>query len=189
MDDCELVRKHYKLRCTEAKAAVGGGGMSKGAINFSKDNEYYTPKQIMEMFGSFEYDPATTKEKAEEFGVKAYDTIETDGLKTDWTLYNSIWCNPPFTIKHEFLKKAQDYFDRTGGGCVYANSYRVSDNKTLPRHMQGGDNILAKWAYKVRERIRTQLKKPSVRERSYKAGEAMEHTTYRHIGDKLWQIN
>lgn len=93
--------------------------MSKGAINFSKDNEYYTPKQIMEMFGSFEYDPATTKEKAEEFGVKAYDTIETDGLKSDWTLYNSIWCNPPFTIKHEFLKKAQDYFDATGGGlCI-----------------------------------------------------------------------
>lgn len=118
MADYELVRKHYKLRCTEAKAAVGGGGMSKGAINFSKDNEYYTPKQIMEMFGSFEYDPATTKEKAEEFGVKAYDTIETDGLKSDWTLYNSIWCNPPFTIKHEFLKKAQDYFDRTGG-AVY----------------------------------------------------------------------
>ena len=24
-NDCELVRKHYKLRCTEAKAAVGGG--------------------------------------------------------------------------------------------------------------------------------------------------------------------
>ena len=123
MTDAELVRKHYKLRCTEAKAAVGGGGMSKGAINFSKDNEYYTPKQIMEMFGSFEYDPATTKEKAEEFGVKAYDTIETDGLKSDWTLYNSIWCNPPFTIKHEFLKKAQDYFDRTGGG-VYICSFR-----------------------------------------------------------------
>lgn len=76
-----------------------------------------------------------------------------------------------------------------GGGCVYANSYRVSDNKTLSRHMQGGDNILAKWAYKVRERVRAQLEKPSVRERSYKAGEAMEHTAYRHIGDKLWQIN
>ena len=163
--------------------------MSKGAINFSKDNEYYTPKQIMEMFGSFEYDPATTKEKAEEFGVKAYDTIETDGLKSDWTLYNSIWCNPPFTIKHEFLRKAQDYFDATGGGCVYANSYRVSDNETLSRYMQRRNDILAKWAYKVRERVRTQLKKPSVRERSYKVGGAMEHTAYRHIGDKLWQIN
>lgn len=118
MADVELARKHYKLRCSEAKAAIANISISKGAINFSKDNEYYTPKQIVEMFGSFEYDPATTKEKAEEFGVKAYDTIETDGLKSDWTLYNSIWCNPPFTIKHEFLKKAQNYFDATGGRCI-----------------------------------------------------------------------
>ena len=93
--------------------------MSKGAINFSDNVEYYTPKQIIDLFGSFEYDPATTKDKAEEFGVKAYDTIETDGLTSDWTLYKSIWCNPPFTIKEEFLRKAQDYYDRTRGGYIY----------------------------------------------------------------------
>ena len=90
--------------------------MSKGAINFSSDNEYYTPKQIVKMFSEgFEYDPATTPGKAEDLGIPNYDTIETDGLKADWTRFKSIWCNPPFTIKHEFLKKAQDYYDRTGG--------------------------------------------------------------------------
>lgn len=93
--------------------------MSKGAINFSSDNEYYTPKEIVELFGKFQYDPATTKEKAEDLNIPNYDTIETDGLKADWSNYESIWCNPPFTIKHEFLKKAQDYFERTGGGGVY----------------------------------------------------------------------
>lgn len=100
--------------------------MSKGAINFSSDNEYYTPKQIVKMFSEgFEYDPATTKEKAADLDIPNYDTVETDGLKSDWTLYNSIWCNPPFTIKHEFLKKAQDYYDRTGGGviCSYLLSF------------------------------------------------------------------
>ena len=91
--------------------------MSKGAINFSSDNEYYTPKQIVKMFSDgFEYDPATAPGKAEDLGIPNYDTIETDGLKADWTRFKSIWCNPPFTIKHEFLKKAQDYYDRTGGG-------------------------------------------------------------------------
>lgn len=90
--------------------------MSKGAINFSSDNEYYTPKQIVEMFGHFTYDPATTPEKAADLDIPNYDTAETDGLKADWTLYNSIWCNPPFTLKAEFLRKAQDYYDRTGGG-------------------------------------------------------------------------
>ena len=90
--------------------------MSKGEVNFSSDNEYYTPKQIVDMFGRFEYDPATTPEKSKDLGIKNYDTIETDGLKSDWTTYKSIWCNPPFTIKHEFLKKAQEYYDKTGGG-------------------------------------------------------------------------
>lgn len=185
MLDSEPVRKHYKLRCTEAKAAVGGGGMSKGAINFSKDNEYYTPKQIMEMFGSFEYDPATTKEKAEEFGVKAYDTIETDGLKSDWTLYNSIWCNPPFTIKHEFLKKAQDYFDRTGGGCIYARSDRVSDHKAIPFNLQRRNDILAKWSHQVSEWLRKKLQKSGFRERNHQARKAMEHRAYRHLWSQI----
>ena len=43
--------------------------MSKGAINFSSDNEYYTPKGFVAKFGSFDYDPATTKEKAEDLGI------------------------------------------------------------------------------------------------------------------------
>ena len=57
--------------------------------------------------------PATTKEKATEFGVEHFDTIETDGLKADWTKYKRIWINPPFTIKHEFLKKAVETFSKT----------------------------------------------------------------------------
>lgn len=92
--------------------------MSKGAINFSSDNEYYTPKWVVDLFGKFDYDPATTKEKAEEFGVSHYDTIESDGLKADWTPYKKIWINPPFTIKHLFFKKAvsHSFGDPKGGG-------------------------------------------------------------------------
>jgi phage N-6-adenine-methyltransferase len=84
--------------------------MAKSQVQFTKDNEYYTPKEFVEMFGKFDYDPATTKEKAEEFGVENYDTIETDGLKQDWTQYERIWINPPFTIKHEFMKKAWETY-------------------------------------------------------------------------------
>lgn len=87
--------------------------MAKAAVNFSKDNEYYTPKEIVSRFGQFEYDPATTPEKAAEFGVKEFDTIETDGLARDWTKYRRIWCNPPFTHKHEFLKKACETYRQT----------------------------------------------------------------------------
>lgn len=80
--------------------------MAKTVINYINDNEYYTPYSLVQRFGDFDYDPATTKEKAEEFNIHNYDTIETNGLLTDWTQYNKIWCNPPFTIKHKFIEKA-----------------------------------------------------------------------------------
>ena len=80
--------------------------MAKSQVQFTKDNEYYTPKEFVARFGKFDYDAATTKEKAEEFGITNYDTIETNGLTEDWTKYKRIWINPPFTLKHDFFKKA-----------------------------------------------------------------------------------
>lgn len=87
--------------------------MAKAGIQFSKMDEWATPRAFVERFGKFDYDPATTKEKAEEFGIEHYDTIETDGLKADWTKYGRIWINPPFTIKHKFLKKAVETYAET----------------------------------------------------------------------------
>ena len=75
----------------------------------TQQDSCYTPKYFVDMFGSFDYDPATTKEQAEYLNIKNYDTIETDGLTKDWN-YNKVWLNPPFTLKFEFLTKAvQEY--------------------------------------------------------------------------------
>lgn len=84
--------------------------MAKHNVQFTKDNEYYTPRELVNMFGKFEYDPATTKEKAQDLGIKNFDTIKTDGLKQDWSRYKRIWINPPFTHKHLFLKKAVETY-------------------------------------------------------------------------------
>lgn len=84
--------------------------MAKAGLQFTKDNEYYTPKYVIDYFGKFDYDPATVKEKADEFGIPNFDTIETDGLSKDWTKYKRIWINPPFTSKHEFLAKAVETY-------------------------------------------------------------------------------
>lgn len=84
--------------------------MAKININFTKDNEYYTPKSVVNFFGKFEYDPATTSEKAKDLNIPNFDTIETDGLKQDWTKYKRIWINPPFTKKYEFLVKAWETY-------------------------------------------------------------------------------
>ena len=77
--------------------------MAKSQVQFTKDNEYYTPKEFVARFGEFDYDPATTKEKAEEFGIENYDTIETDGLSADWTQYKRIWINPGINGKMEYI--------------------------------------------------------------------------------------
>lgn len=87
--------------------------------NYTKDNEYYTPKSVVDYFGRFEYDPATTKEKAEEFGVKEYDTIETNGLTKDWSKYKSIWINPPFTEKYKFIQKAVETYKKNPYIYIY----------------------------------------------------------------------
>lgn len=87
--------------------------MAKSQVQFTKDNEYYTPKEFVSHFGKFDYDPATTKEKASEFGITNFDTIETDGLSKDWTQYKRIWINPPFTRKHEFMIKAWETYQKT----------------------------------------------------------------------------
>ena len=86
--------------------------MAKSQVQFTKDNEYYTPHAFVSRFGTFDYDPATTKEKAEEFGIPHYDTIESDGLSKDWTQYARIWINPPFTRKHEFMSKAWETYQK-----------------------------------------------------------------------------
>jgi phage N-6-adenine-methyltransferase len=87
--------------------------MAKGCVDFSNDNEYYTPKALVDFFGPFAYDPATTSDKAAELGIPYYSTIETDGLCSNWLDYGSIWINPPFTHKHLFLNKAVETYRKT----------------------------------------------------------------------------
>lgn len=87
--------------------------MAKSQVQFTKDNEYYTPASTVLYFGKFDYDPATTPEKAKEFGIANFDTIETNGLLADWTPHKRIWINPPFTDKHKFLEKAQETYNKT----------------------------------------------------------------------------
>ena len=56
--------------------------------------------------------------KLKNFGVKYYDTIETDGSQQDWAKYERIWLNPPFTKKYEFLIKAVETY-RVAHNTIY----------------------------------------------------------------------
>lgn len=84
--------------------------MSVRGIGVNNGDEYYTPKWLVQIFGKFDYDPATTKEKAKDFLIDNFDTIDTNGLTSNWGQYKRIWINPPFSLKYEFLKKAVDTY-------------------------------------------------------------------------------
>ncbi len=130
--------------------------MNKGKpkkANFVKDNEYYTPKNVVRYFGEFEYDPATTKEKALEFGVSNYDTIETNGLTKDWSKYKKIWINPPFTEKYdggERMKKVDEE-----GNCYFAylNYMNSLERKDLLEYAIGADLLSDKLQKRIDEAI------------------------------------
>ena len=82
--------------------------MRKG---LTEQDSCFTPKYFVDIFGAFDYDPATTEEQAKYLGINNYDTIETDGLIQDWN-YKKIWINPPFTKKFDFLSKAVETYKR-----------------------------------------------------------------------------
>ena len=49
--------------------------MAKASVVFTKDNEYYTPKYVVDFFflDGFDYDPATCEYKADKNSIKCID--------------------------------------------------------------------------------------------------------------------
>ena len=111
-----------------------------------RDNEYYTPKEFVARFGEFDYDPATTKEKAEQFGIQNYDTIETDGLTQDWTKHKRIWINPPFTRKFEFIKKAVETYQKSKNEIYILFPIDTLTTTKFNSLVGGGQNLYSKWS-------------------------------------------
>ena len=81
-------------------------------IKVTKDDEWYTPYNLVHYFGEFDYDPASNDMWAKVLNIPNYDTIETNGLTKDWCKYKRIWINPPFTMKKEFLSKAVETYNK-----------------------------------------------------------------------------
>lgn len=119
--------------------------MSKGAVSFSKDNEWYTPRSLVDRFGKFDYDPATTSERAKFLGIPNYDTEETNGLVRDWTKYKRIWINPPFTMKKEFLEKAWQTYHQTKSDIYFVCPISFLTTKSFHSIMGGGSDLSAEW--------------------------------------------
>lgn len=112
--------------------------MSKGAIYFSENDDYYTPRWVIDLFGPFDYDPATTLEQAAKHNIPRCDTIDTNGLLTDWTKYKRIWVNPPFTMKKEFLKKAWETYDKVHNDIYFLLPISFLTTQSFHKLCRGG---------------------------------------------------
>lgn len=141
--------------------------MAKSQVQFTKDNEYYTPYEFVSSFGKFDYDPATTEEKAWEFGLEHFDTIETNGLIQDWTPYKRIWINPPFTIKHEFLKKAWETYKIAKNDIYILFPIEFITTARFHNSVGGGQAICSKWENKFPKWFREERKISSIWKCSY----------------------
>ena len=77
----------------------------------NKTNEWATPKDVIRPLsnavGGFDLDPASGAEITPH--AEAVYTKDDDGLHQPW--FGEVWCNPPFSEKDKWLKKAIDERD------------------------------------------------------------------------------
>ena len=84
-----------------------GRTMDKSKIHHSHKDHWRTPDTLWEAickrFGTPEYDMAASVGNAR---CDNYFTAEDDSLSLNWADYGVKWCNPPFSLKREFIAKA-----------------------------------------------------------------------------------
>lgn len=78
-----------------------------------KKDEWYTPKYIVDMFGKFDLDTATSDYNLKRLDIPNGFTKENSALNQEW--YGKVWCNPPFSMKNEFIEKAREEVNK--GNC------------------------------------------------------------------------
>ncbi len=84
-----------------------------------ENDEWYTPKEIIQSLGVFDLDPATSIEayKLNQSAKKIY-TIKENGLKQEWK--GRVWLNPPYSnpLIQQFLMKMAEH--NNGIALVFA---------------------------------------------------------------------
>ena len=110
--------------------------MNKAVIykKASKD-EWYTPKHIVDYFGKFDLDVASSEYNSKRLGIKKYFSKENTALDKDWK--GKVWCNPPFSIKNDFIKKAREEVDK-GNADVYILLPMSFEIQSFHKYILGG---------------------------------------------------
>ena len=63
--------------------------------NTENKDEWLTPPYITKSLGFFDLDPCQPVDPPFVHALSGFN-IQDDGLSKDWSIYNRIWCNPPY---------------------------------------------------------------------------------------------
>lgn len=69
-------------------------GIGSHQSKFLKNEEWYTPPEIIESLGKFHLDPCTSKDRPWDTAKMHYTR---NGLTQAW--FGRVWCNPPYGTK------------------------------------------------------------------------------------------
>lgn len=75
-----------------------------------ENDEWYTPKEIIQSLGEFDLDPASSSEAYNlNHSAKRIYTAKEDGLKQEWK--GRVWLNPPYSnpLIQKFLTKMAEH--------------------------------------------------------------------------------
>ena len=75
-----------------------------------ENDEWYTPKEIIQSLGAFDLDPATSLEAYNlNNSATNFYTLQDDGLKQVWS--GRVWLNPPYSnpLIQRFLEKMAEH--------------------------------------------------------------------------------
>lgn len=84
-----------------------------------KNDEWYTPKEIIQSLGEFDLDPATSREAyRQNQSAKQFYTAKENGLSKDW--HGRVWLNPPYSnpLIQQFMIKMAEH--NNGIALVFA---------------------------------------------------------------------
>lgn len=102
--------------------------VNRAAQHADNKDHWETPKQVFEeisrAFGGFDLDVAASDEN---HLCDRYFTAETNALAQDWTTSKMWWCNPPFSLKEEFLAKAVEQLEKGNQGIMLLPSSQEAE--------------------------------------------------------------
>lgn len=120
--------------------------MDKNKIHKNSKDDWFTPLWLIKLLEKkyklkFDYDPCGNEKSKVSQHIKNFDTITTNGLNTDWSKYNNIFVNPPFSNKKDWVDKIIKEWSM-GGVNIFVLLPMSLETKSIQNLLNGGKLLI-----------------------------------------------